>query len=422
MSNTNEPETNIPVSDSLSETDKLAPDDPAVQLYGSRKLNTKTLKLFALGGLGLLGVGLIISFGPTGQNGATSNPQDLATKTSVPDNLRVRENDFYRNVSASGPSEYIAQETPPNPRYNSYTPVRPDEARPQTDNVVYVPQVSQPAVNQQPARDPAYTSSLTFGGASSGFGSGGSSDSAGSTAGSYGGPRTPTEAQLQNQQSLKNDFLDSLNSSNEIYLDARYERSVAYTQELTAGTLIPIVLITGVNSDLPGMIVAQVIQDVWDTYTGQNILIPAGTRVIGTYDSSIAFGQDRVLVAWTQLLRPDGVTISLRGMQGVDQQGYSGFQDQVDYHFANILSTMLMSSGFELGANAIVSALSSVDVFAKLADLQTSNATTMSPEDQFISTYAQRALNQQPTIKIREGFRGFIIVNKNIILPPFTAW
>ena len=134
---------------------------------------------------------------------------------------------------------------------------------------------------------------------------------------------------------------------------------------LQAGAVIPAALITGLRSDLPGQITAQVTEDVYDSPTGKFLLIPQGARLIGQYDAQVAFGQSRALLVWNRLIMPNGRSIVLERQPGADPEGYAGLEDEVDNHWgmlfkAAILSTLL-SVGSEAGANnnenALVQAL-----------------------------------------------------------------
>src|SRR6202012_2272032 len=123
-----------------------------------------------------------------------------------------------------------------------------------------------------------------------------------------------------------------------------------------AGTVIPAALITGVRSDLPGQITAQVTENVYDSPTGRARLIPQGARLVGAYDSQVAFGQSRVLLVWTRLIMPNGRSIVLGRPQGTDQGGYSGREDEVDNHWLELAKAAMLSTvlgvGAELGAGA----------------------------------------------------------------------
>ena len=138
-------------------------------------------------------------------------------------------------------------------------------------------------------------------------------------------------------QQHKSDFLSRDGINNASYLSQSLA-SPRSPYEVKAGTIIPTSLITGINSDLPGQVIGQVRENVYDTVTGNHLLIPQGSRLLATYDSSVTFGQERVLVCWNRLIRPDGSSIPLECMPGVDLAGYAGFADQVDNHWWRIIT------------------------------------------------------------------------------------
>ena len=123
---------------------------------------------------------------------------------------------------------------------------------------------------------------------------------------------------------------------------------------LQAGNVIPASLITGIRSDLPGQITAQVTENVYDSPTGRFLLIPQGARLIGIYDSQVAFGQSRVLLVWTRLIMPNGRSIVLERQPGADTAGYAGLEDEVDNHWGALFKAALLSTllgvGSELGS------------------------------------------------------------------------
>ncbi|AQX22508.1 type IV secretion system protein VirB10 [Bartonella sp. Coyote22sub2] len=128
-----------------------------------------------------------------------------------------------------------------------------------------------------------------------------------------------------NMQEQKIAFL-SRSSDADVYLKNTHQEAIKANLEIKAGTIIPSVMISGVNSDLPGQIIAQVKESVYDSATGQNVLIPIGSRLVGTYDSCVTTGQKRALIAWSRVIYPDGSSLSLGNMPGVDQSGYAGFR------------------------------------------------------------------------------------------------
>jgi type IV secretory pathway VirB10-like protein len=184
-----------------------------------------------------------------------------------------------------------------------------------------------------------------------------------------------------------------------------------------AGTVLPAALITGIRSDLPGQITAQVTQNIYDTPTGRARLIPQGARLIGVYDSQVAFGQSRVLLVWTRLIMPNGRSILLERQQGADAGGYSGLEDEVDNHWAELFKAALLSTilgvGAELGSGA--DSGSNTDI---IQALRLSAANSLNQTGQKV---VQRNLNIQPTLTIRPGFPVRVIVNRDLVLEPYRG-
>jgi type IV secretion system protein VirB10 len=181
-----------------------------------------------------------------------------------------------------------------------------------------------------------------------------------------------------------------------------------------AGTIIPGALITGIRSDLPGQITAQVTENVYDTPTGRARLIPQGARLIGIYDSQVAFGQSRVLLVWTRLIMPNGRSIVLERQPGADAGGYAGLQDEVDNHWLELfkaaaLSTLL-SVGTELGSSGNDSDI--------IQALRRGAGDSLNQTGQQV---VRRNLNIQPTLTIRSGFPVRVIVNRDLVLEPYKG-
>lgn len=194
------------------------------------------------------------------------------------------------------------------------------------------------------------------------------------------------------------------------YLQYDVQNPIAVANELRAGTMIPAVLMTGINSDLPNSIVATVSRNIFDSVTGKNVLIPQGSKLFGTYSSRIVFGQSRVLIAWDRLNLPNGQTLHLDSMAGVDTAGYSGFADQVDRKtwqiFGNALMLGMISGLAQVGVNETGS--------------ETADAVADGVTQQFAQAGAsllEKNLDVQPTITVRTGYRFNVLVNKDVILP-----
>lgn len=186
---------------------------------------------------------------------------------------------------------------------------------------------------------------------------------------------------------------------------------------LQAGTIIPAALITGIRSDLPGQITAQITEAVFDSPTGRAKLIPQGARLIGQYDSQVAFGQSRVLLVWTRLIMPNGRSIVLERQQGADAGGYSGIEDEVDNHWKELLGAAALSTllgvGSELGSGA--------DNGSNTAVLQALRMGAANSLNQTGQQLVRRNLNIQPTLTIRPGFPLRVIVNRDIVLESYRG-
>ncbi|QOZ70689.1 TrbI/VirB10 family protein [Bradyrhizobium arachidis] len=185
-----------------------------------------------------------------------------------------------------------------------------------------------------------------------------------------------------------------------------------------AGTVIPGALITGIRSDLPGQITAQVTENVYDTPTGRFLLIPQGARLIGTSDSQVTFGQSRVLLVWTRLIMPSGRSIVLERQPGADAAGYVGLQDEVDNRWGELFKAAALSTflavGTELGAGSDTNS----DNSAIIQTLRRGAAGSLNQTGQQV---VRRSLNIQPTLTVRPGFRVRVIVNRDLRLEPYRG-
>lgn len=183
--------------------------------------------------------------------------------------------------------------------------------------------------------------------------------------------------------------------------------------EVMAGTLISASLITGLDSDLPGLVVGQVTQNVYDTVTGQTLLIPQGSRLIGTYDSVVAFGQSRALVVWQRIIMPDGSSIQIDNLPATDTQGYSGLEDDVDYHTWALIKGVAISTLLGVGSQLSLSGQSDL-----LLSIRESTQDSVNQAGQQLT---QKNLNIQPTLKVRPGWPLRVIVHKDLVLRPYLG-
>lgn len=183
---------------------------------------------------------------------------------------------------------------------------------------------------------------------------------------------------------------------------------------IQAGTIISAALLTGIRSDLPGEITAQVTEHVYDSPSGQALLIPQGSRLIGSYDSQVAFGQSRVLLVWTRLILPNGKSILLDHQKGADVAGYSGLEDEVDNHWGALFKAAAVSTLLSVG--------SQVAVGNSTNQLQQAMAQGAALGfNQIGRQIIGRNLNIQPTLTIRPGFPVRVIVNRDLVLESYKT-
>jgi len=219
---------------------------------------------------------------------------------------------------------------------------------------------------------------------------------------------------IQNGQSHKESFLSG-HIDQAIYSPQRVQTPRSPYQ-LMAGSVIAAALITGLNSDLPGQVVAQVTEDVYDTVSGRFLLVPQGARLIGKYDSHIAYGQERLLLIWTRLVMPDGSSIVLDNLPATDTEGYAGLEDGVDYHTWRLLKGVVLSSllgiSSELAANNGTQSNNRI-----IVGLRDSVNNTANEAGQRI---VSKDLALQPTLTIRPGYPVRVLANRDIVLRPYV--
>jgi type IV secretion system protein TrbI len=181
---------------------------------------------------------------------------------------------------------------------------------------------------------------------------------------------------------------------------------------LQAGAVIPAALLTGLRSDLPGQVTAQVTEDVYDSPTGKTRLIPQGARLIGQYDAQIAFGQTRALLVWTRLIMPNGRSIVLERQPGADAEGYAGLEDEVDNHWGTLFKAAILSTLLSIGSE--VGSSGSEDDLIRA--IRRGGADSVNQIGQRV---VGRSLNVQPTITIRPGFPVRVLVTRDLVLEPY---
>jgi type IV secretion system protein VirB10 len=188
--------------------------------------------------------------------------------------------------------------------------------------------------------------------------------------------------------------------------------------QLMAGTIISASLVTGLNSDLPGFVIAQVTEHVYDTATGRHLLVPQGTRLVGKYDSVVAFGQERALVIWQRLIFPDGSSLLIDNLPATDTGGYAGLADEVDLHTLRLLKGVALATVLGVGSELVFGSASSLGDSDLVKALRESAQSTTNRAGQRL---VERNLNVQPTITVRPGWPLRVIVHKDLILRPYRG-
>jgi len=211
-------------------------------------------------------------------------------------------------------------------------------------------------------------------------------------------------------QQRKSDFMSNLDTKGDINPHALTEPTSPYT--LNAGTVIAASLITGINSDLPGLVSAQVTQNAYDSATGRYLLLPQGSRLIGSYDSVVAYGQKRALLVWQRIILPDGSSVRIDNVPASDASGYAGLADKVDFHSWQLIKGVVLSS--LLGVSTQLS-FGSNESDLRRAIRESTQQSAGRAGDQIVT----RALNVQPTITVRPGWPLRVVVHKDIVMRPW---
>lgn len=220
-----------------------------------------------------------------------------------------------------------------------------------------------------------------------------------------GAPASPSDHKLA--------FLNA--ASDQQTISAEHLAPPASPYVLQAGTVIPAALITGLRSDLPGQVTAQVTEDVYDSPSGRYRLIPQGARLVGQYDAQIAFGQTRALLAWTRLIMPNGRSIVLDRQPGADAAGYAGLEDEVDNHWGAVFKAAILSTVLSVGSTVGVSGNSG----GSLAEaIQQGLSQSFNQAGQQV---VGRSLNIPPTLTIRPGFPVRVMVTRDLVLEPYQS-
>lgn len=259
-------------------------------------------------------------------------------------------------------------------------------------------------------RDSARESKLFLGseGARSASAGGGAGDGAQTVRTTAAGDAAGTVSVSPTGQAAKRAFLQ--NGGNSAVVSNERIMAPASAYMVQAGSVIPAALITGIRSDLPGQITAQVTQNVYDSATGRILLIPQGARLIGAYDSEVSAGQNRVLLAWDRLILPGGRSILLDRQPGADAAGMAGAQDKVNYHWGNMLKAAMVSTLLGAGTQLVAQGDDELTRALRYGMQDTVNQTGRQ--------VVQREINVPPTLTVRPGFAIRVVLTRDLVLEP----
>lgn len=221
-------------------------------------------------------------------------------------------------------------------------------------------------------------------------------------------PKEDPNLQEYKRQYAANSVID------EFILDKQLQSALS-KYEVKAGTIIPLTLETAINSDLPGKITAVVKTDVYDSATGTILLIPAGSRVIGQYSSDVSFGQERVQAVINRITLPNQKSINIGAMNLVDKLGASGVSDKVDTKLGKVFTSVIMSAILGIGAGAVKEDNDDESDSWKNDAIDGGGTQAINVGN----AYANKVLNVQPSLKIRNGFTVGLFVDKDLILEAY---
>ena len=380
---------------------KLAPDDPRLRLRrpASRTLRTGPLVVLAAGLLGATVLAVASAFQPS-TKAVTPHPDPSGTPAPpvVPDTIR--------NASAgsaatsrprpdAGPLSGVGAERATQPEDARLRVERERDLQARGASILFETPAG-PRDDDRPVESPRPSMPPMPATATPSMGQG-----------PLGGDSDP------NLQDRKNAFLGE---------GAAVARTVAATiqhpespYELQAGTILPTVLVTGINSDLPGPVIGQIRENVYDTVSGNFLLVPQGSRLLAQYDSMVAWGQERVLLCWNRLVLPNGDSINLQCMPAADLQGAAGLTDEVDEHWFRILKGAAVASLLAATTQAVAG---NTQGFAPTVP-QMWAANAAGDINQVGQQVTRRNLTIQPTITVRPGYSVNVIVTRDMVVPPY---
>jgi type IV secretory pathway VirB10-like protein len=405
-----------PLSGEPVQAMRLRPEPPRVT-----RLSRKALATLGVAASVAIGGALIYALQTRSHAGGSQELYATDNRTT-PDGLAALPKD-YRGVPKLGPP------LPGDLGRPILAAEKVGQTTPDTANAAGRPTVNDALQRQRQERESARTASLfsSTGASSAGGNSPGTASAEISSAGAplpgalvtSASPALPntdlaslglgTQPALPSAQDRQQSFLDRTPDKRTVSIDRI--AAPASANILQAGAIIPAALITGIRSDLPGQITAQVTQNVYDSPTGRILLIPQGTRIIGQYDSGVV-GQRRVLLVWTRMIFPDGRSIVLERQPGADAQGFAGLEDGVDFHWGALLKGAVLSTILSVGAEAGTSQNENNLVQA----IRAGGANSFSQTGQQV---VARELNIAPTLTIRPGYPVLVIVTHDLVLESY---
>ena len=387
-------------------TDRTAVDaEAAVKLRGDpprvMRLSRKAIGMASACAFAVIGCALVYALQPQSRKGADElyNTEGV----TVADNLAGAPKD-YGQVPKLGPPlpGDLGKPILDAQRRGDVAALPPVGASPASPPNPAVTAAEAARQRAEQEREAARGSRLFFGGGSSVNGSAGFAGLSPPAE----APAATSEAAPQSDSGRKQAFLER--ASDRRTVSAERITRLASPSILQAGSVIPAALITGIRSDLPGLVTAQVTQNVYDSPTGRILLIPQGSRLIGDYDADVAFGQSRILLAWNRLILPDGRSIVLERQPASDPRGFAGLQDGTDFHWGGVFKAALVSTllgvGSEMGAGN---------------DSDLTRAVRRGTQDSINRAGEQivsRELNVRPTLTIRPGFPVRVLVTRDLVL------
>jgi type IV secretion system protein VirB10 len=408
----------VPISDAAP---KVAPENVALRAQPRpvTRLNRRTLALL-MGGLGVAVLGATMwslqPKHPRGSNDATELYNvDRVSKSEGLDQLPADYSKLPPKVPGLGPplpgdlGPAIVKSQPP--VVANYTPPGQDAGATERDALRKEAEAAAGSSvffrssNQRASAAPAQTASVAPASGLAGF-----DPQAAGPASTAAQPADPTA--VQNRQDQKEAFqkagtTETRNSGNLQMPTSPYQ--------VMAGTVIAAALVTGIKSDLPGDVIGTVTAPVYDTATGRYLLIPQGSRILGKYNSQVAYGQSRVQIVWNRIILPDTSSLTLDNLVGADPAGYAGLEDGVDWHWGRILAGAALSTVLGVGSELAVSNQGNVNGNTVIALRDSAQDTA----NQVGQEFTRRNLNIQPTLTERPGLPVSIIVNRDLVLRPY---